>query len=334
VWGSWVGEKRIDGSTVLQRWPLLIETFAFNVLDLGIGYREPFRDLGTSGENAHPRILDLNQGAEDRLALFDGEVLGVSGFRHAVTYGLEGGQSNNAYDTKYRPPRYDRTPHNVARATLHSVRVSRRTPMPLLDFHLQPVDEPIPADVIRFIAEADRRIEKFQEDARIPGFVASDYALAYRLLRDLSASTFARGRQFCEWGSGFGVVTCLAAMLDFDACGIEIENELVDEARQLAADFELPAEFIQGSFVPRGAERRVYAAGVYSWFTTDGDHAYDELGLDPNDLDVVFAYPWPDEEAVTAELFEWYAGNGAVLATYHGTDGIRFRRKSGKRRKK
>lgn len=213
-------------------------------------------------------------------------------------------------------------------------REPRRNLMPLLDFNLPGVNEPIPPDVCRFIAEADRRIEKFQEEARIPGFVASDYALAYRLLRDLAGSTFARGRQFCEWGSGFGVVTCLAAMLDYDACGIEIEGELVEEARQLAADFELPAEFIQGSFVPRGAERRVYAAGVYSWFTTDGDHAYDDLGLDPGDLDVVFAYPWPDEEAVTADIFEWYAGNGSVLATYHGNDGIRFRRKAGKRNRR
>jgi len=206
--------------------------------------------------------------------------------------------------------------------------------MPLLDFTVPTVNEPIPEDVCRFIEEADRRIERFQDDARIPGFVPSDYTQAYICLRNLSASTFTRGQQFCEWGSGFGVVTCLAAMLDFDACGIEIEMELVIQARKLAEDFDLPVEFVQGSFVPRGAENRVYAAGSYSWFTTDGDHAYDDLGLDMKDLDVVFAYPWPDEEFVTGDLFEWYAGNGAVLGTYHGLDGIRFRRKASKRRRK
>ncbi|MFO0825394.1 MAG: hypothetical protein U0792_20125 [Gemmataceae bacterium] len=203
--------------------------------------------------------------------------------------------------------------------------------MSLHDLTLPHSQEPIPADVRRFIADADERIERFHEGCRVPGFVASDYALAYRRLRDLSASAFTRGRQFCEWGSGLGVVTCLAAMLDFDACGIEIEGDLVNEARQLAADFDNPAEFVQGSFVPRGAERRVYAAGEYSWFTTEGDHAYEELGLDISDMDVVFAYPWPDEEAVTAELFERYAGPGAVLVTYHGTDDLRIRRKVGKR---
>ena len=57
-------------------------------------------------------------------------------------------------------------------------------------------------------------------------------------------------------------------------------------------------------------------------------------GLTPDDLDVVYAYPWPDEEAVTAELFERYAGTGAILLTYHGGDGIRARRKVDKRRRR
>jgi len=138
----------------------------------------------------------------------------------------------------------------------------------------------------------------------------------------------ARGKQFCEWGSGFGVVACLAAMLDFDACGIEVEAALVDEARQLADDFGLPVAFAQGSFIPQGAEDRVHTGGVYSWMTTEADYAYEELGLEPRDLDVVFAYPWPDEEGVTAELFDRYAGPGAVLATYHGGSDFRVRRKA------
>ena len=54
--------------------------------------------------------------------------------------------------------------------------------------------------------------------------------------------------------------------------------------------------------------------GDYSWFTTSSDHAYDELGLDVSDFDLVFAYPWPDEQAVTAALFDRFAGPGAVLA--------------------
>jgi hypothetical protein len=207
--------------------------------------------------------------------------------------------------------------------------------MPLSYLELSPSLDPIPADVMRFIREADQRIDAFQETARVPGFVPSDYDAVYSMLRALSESPHVRGRQFCEWGSGFGVVTCLAAMLDFDAVGIEIEPSLVQEAQKLASDFDLPVEFIAGSYVPQGADDRVNSNGSYSWFTPDSDYAYDDLGLRPRDMDVLFVYPWPDEEPVSLDLFERYCGHGAVLITYHGGDEFRVRRKrSSKKRRR
>jgi hypothetical protein len=199
--------------------------------------------------------------------------------------------------------------------------------MPLLNVPLPILETHIPGDVGRFLDEADVRIARFQDSCRAPGFVPSNYVAAYKVLQALADSTLVRGRQFCEWGSGLGVVTCLAAMLEFSACGIEVEETLVLEARQLAEDFAVPAEFAHGSFVPRGAEDRVHAGGIYSWLTTDGDYAYEDLGLDLADMDVVFAYPWPDEEGITGDLFERYAGHGALLATFHGGDDFRLRRK-------
>jgi hypothetical protein len=208
--------------------------------------------------------------------------------------------------------------------------------MPLRDIDLSPSDDPIPADVARFIREADRRIEVFQDSCRVPGFVPSDYSAGYRVLRAVAESGLTRGRRFCEWGSGFGVVACLAAMLDFDACGVEVESILVEEAQRLADDFELPVDFAAGSYVPRGAEDRIHRGGSYSWFSTEGDYAYEDLGLDPGDMDVIFAYPWPDEEPVTLDLFQRYCGSGAVLITFHGGDDFRVRRnrKSGKKRRR
>jgi hypothetical protein len=201
----------------------------------------------------------------------------------------------------------------------------------LVELNLTADGRPLPADVVYFLREADRRIDRFQDCGSVTAFVPSDYAGAYTALRALATTGLARGNRFCEWGSGFGVVACLAAMLDFDASGIEAAGELVDEARRLADVFGLPVEFAHGSFVPPGAERRVYAAGEYAWMTTEADDAYAELGLDPDDLDVVFAYPWPDEEVITAELFDRYAGPGAILLTFHGGDGFRLRRKTARR---
>ena len=206
--------------------------------------------------------------------------------------------------------------------------------MALTDLSIPPDDAAIPPDVRRFLRVADRRIDDFQLWSKVPAFVPSHYEGVYRALRSVSVNQLARGNRFCEWGSGFGVATCLASYLEFDACGIEIEAELVTEARRLADDYALTAEFVIGSFVPRGGESRVYSAGEYAWLTTDADYSYDELGLDPDDMDVIYAYPWPDEEGVTGELFDRYAGPGAVLLTFHGGDDFRLRRKAATKRRR
>jgi hypothetical protein len=186
----------------------------------------------------------------------------------------------------------------------------------------------VPGDVISFLREAERRIERFQLSNRVPGFVPSDFHRAYGVLLALAAD-LPPGSMFCEWGSGFGVVTCLAALVGFDACGIEIDEDLVDAARRLSGDFELPVEFICGSFIPDGAEAYVDAGEGFAWLTTDGGYSQGELGLAPDDFDVIFAYPWPDEERLTEDLFERYAAVGAVVVTYHGGDDFRLRRKAG-----
>src|SRR5262249_27656087 len=109
--------------------------------------------------------------------------------------------------------------------------------MPLRELDVTVPILELPAEAARFILEAEDRIDRFQWECRVPAFVPCDYAAAFGVLRAISQSALARGRRFCEWGSGFGVVVGLAAMLDFDACGIEIERSLVEEARKLADDF-------------------------------------------------------------------------------------------------
>jgi hypothetical protein len=203
--------------------------------------------------------------------------------------------------------------------------------MPLVDLDLPLDASELPRDVRAFLREAGRRIERFQGDRVIPGFVPSHYEGAYYVLRALATAAPAPGGLFCEWGSGFGVIACLAALLDFDASGIEIEAELVDAARQLAGDFSLPVEFALGSFIPRGGEALADAGDGFSWLTTDEGGAEEELGLAPDDFDVIFAYPWPDEEKFTGHLFERYAAVGSVLVTYHGGEEFRLRRKTGRR---
>ena len=175
--------------------------------------------------------------------------------------------------------------------------------MPLVEIPLELDDEEAPGDVRRFLTEANQRIEAFQQDSRVPGFVSTDLERAYRVLRAVAQNRLTPGGLFCEWGCGLGAITCLAAMLDFDAVGIEIEAELVQAARKLADDFDVPAEFIEASFLPPGNTVHTEVGLGFAWLNAEAANP-DDVGFDPDDFDIIFAYPWPDEEDVAADLFE------------------------------
>jgi hypothetical protein len=204
--------------------------------------------------------------------------------------------------------------------------------MPLVDVELVVDSGPLPGDVARFLCEAEHRIERFQMTSRAHAFVPSDYAGAYHVLRSIVEASVAPGPRFCEWGSGFGVVASLAALLDYEAYGIEIEPELVESAESLAGDFEVPVTFVRDSFIPPGGEDCADVPTSFGWLTADAGRADQELDLATDDFDVVFAYPWPDEEKVIDDLFYRFGAVGAVLVTYHGGEGFRVRRKVKPRR--
>ena len=188
---------------------------------------------------------------------------------------------------------------------------------------------PIPTDIRAFLRQADRRIRRYHRRYRNSAFVPCNFSGAYGILQHLAAQAAAAGTLFCEWGSGFGVVTCLAALLEFDASGIEVDSTLVRASRRLAADFGLPVEFAHGSFIPAGDRLLMRAAGSFAWLTTTEAPAHEELGLATEDFGIIFAYPWPDEERVLDQMFERHAGAGALLITHHGGEDFRLRRKSG-----
>jgi hypothetical protein len=187
-----------------------------------------------------------------------------------------------------------------------------------------------PADVHRFLREARRRVRWLSRARSFPAFSASDFGRVYAALRSLEASGLAPGRWFCEWGSGLGVVSCLAAMLGFEARGIEAEGDLVKAARRLALDFALPAEFARGNYVPDGARGLVEEGRAFAWLNDAPDSGYEALGLGPDDFDLVFAYPWPDEAGLVAELFEGHARAGALPLTYHADGLLQLRQKQGR----
>jgi len=202
--------------------------------------------------------------------------------------------------------------------------------MSLVDVNLPDALEAVGDEESAFLREADRRINEYldaRSDRNGHGFVPSDFVAVHSAMRAIADGPVAPGNTFCEWGSGLGVVASLAAMLGFDAWGIEIDRDLVATSEALADEFDLPVSFVCGNFIPPGGDVCADDMGEPAWLAMGGANAYDEMALDPEDFDVIFAYPWPGEERVIAEMFDRHAAVGAVLLTYHGLAGMRLRRK-------
>lgn len=201
--------------------------------------------------------------------------------------------------------------------------------VPLLPIELEAIVEAPPPPVAALLADARTCIDAwFARPAHRTGigFVPSDYEAVWRALAAVRRQC-PDLRQFCEWGSGFGVVAGLAAQLGFAAHGIEIDAALVATSRTWLAARGLRAAIAHGSFVPaddRGSERM---ADLETRTVLGAPDGYDELGCDLDDFEVVFAYPWPTEEELYCDLFRRRAEPGAVLVTYSRTEGVRAYRK-------
>ncbi len=192
------------------------------------------------------------------------------------------------------------------------------------------IDARLSAQAKALLEEADRRIDAFtqRQDRRlIHNFVASDFRAVDACLQWIVEQHLLAGRTFCEWGSGFGVVTMLAALRGFDACGIEVEPELVEQACQLAEDMEIPVQFAEGSVIPAGGDKLIGNIEEVDHIDIDSPGGYDELGLDVSDFDLFFAFPWPGETQFWDKLFNRYAADGALLLTYHGIEEFRLQRR-------
>lgn len=187
-----------------------------------------------------------------------------------------------------------------------------------------------PPEVAAFISDAQSRIDTFIEShlaEPVMAFVPSNFPLVYGALSEIAKLHLAPGRLLCEWGSGAGVVACLAEMVGFEACGIEFDAGLVALSEQLAGDYHLKSGFYRGNLVPQGGQGIAEQVDEFAWLAVGGPDPYDQMDLDIDDFDVIFAYPWPGEQGVVEQLFDRFAADGALLATYNGEEGIRLFRK-------
>lgn len=143
-------------------------------------------------------------------------------------------------------------------------------------------------------------------------FVPADYGVARKVLSSLRAP----GRRFLEWGAATGIITIMADLMGFEACGIEIDASLVAIACEVANRHRSAARVVAGSFLPTGYRYRAPDGDSRMGTIADGPSAYLKLGLALDDFDVVFGYPWSGEEAVMLDVMQRYGRADALLLLY------------------
>jgi hypothetical protein len=187
----------------------------------------------------------------------------------------------------------------------------------------------LPLEVSRLIQESEWRLNQFytnQSHCRFPRFLPSDPALVFAAMEYVTRHDIAPGRVFCEWGSGFGTGTCLAALLGYEAYGIEIQPELAEVSREMACKLDIAVEILCTSYIPEGYESYSGVGGedlvqselfCYAGATIDHKPRYEGMDIDLASIDLFFVYPWPDEQELMTKLFDAVAVDGAILIAYY-----------------
>ena len=195
--------------------------------------------------------------------------------------------------------------------------------MSLREIELPRIQGPLTKEVATFLQEAQIASDHFHyahRDQPISGFVASDYRKVFFAIEHLKQTGLLRGRCFCEWGSGLGVVAGLAASHDFLAYGIEVEPLLVEASVKLLQRHQLDVVIGCGSFIPDASTIPELNHQEMSWINLEAESGYPLIELEPSDVDLFFVYPWPGEARFVQDLFEQCAQTGALLLAYLGAD--------------
>ena len=197
---------------------------------------------------------------------------------------------------------------------------------------------PVPADLNKrpfnqpsenAIDQAHEAIERFMlaDDYFFDNFVNCDFHLVDQAISWIVENHLLAGNRFLEFGSGFGAVTILASIHGMTASGIEIEQPLVDQANSLADQLQVDADFYCGSFIPRDIDGYANLAAEVQHVDTSAGDVYDQMGVNVDDFDMMFAFPWPGENGFFESVFERTAAQGALFLTYNGIEGIHLHRK-------
>ena len=187
---------------------------------------------------------------------------------------------------------------------------------------MEPGEPTLASRLDALCAEGRAVFERFDRSVRERGFhpfVAADYDVVRPALMALRAP----GQRFLEWGSATGIITIMADLMGFDACGIEADGALVERARAIAASHGSRARFVTGSFMPTGYRWRPPDGDARLGTLDEGPSGYLALGRPLEDFDVVFGYPWDGEARVMLDVMRRYGSADALLLLYDTSGEVR-----------
>ncbi len=201
-----------------------------------------------------------------------------------------------------------------------------------------PGDFPMDVRAEALVNAAEAHFEAFYAarlNRRYPRYVASDPSQIYAALQWLLREDLVLGNRFLEWGSGFGVATGLAALLGFESCGVEVQQGLVDIARDLLEAQAIEVDFLCTSYIPEGfiafdtADGEDLAAEDHFGKGSPGEAVYEADGHEVNlaEIDLFYVYPWPGEQILMLNLFDAVASPDALLLAYYGDQDVCLYRK-------
>ena len=213
------------------------------------------------------------------------------------------------------------------------------TKVPIEQIDLQLDESPLPKQVKNFLTEAESRIDKLfdtEKNRKVPRFIPSNAELVYKHLSAIVSGDFCLGNNYCEWGSGYGVGTCLASLLGFNSFGIEIEPSLVTASKALAKKTHIDVTIIESDYMPEGFDCYEGSGGAelirpenYVCGTNEHlDVSYEGMEINLDEVDVFFVYPWPGEQEFMLEFFQAIAADGALFLVYLGDDDFVLYRKT------
>jgi hypothetical protein len=171
-------------------------------------------------------------------------------------------------------------------------------------------------------AEGRAIFDRFERDVRsaeFHPFKPADYDAALDMLLPFVGEC----DTFLEWGSATGVIAITADLLGFAACGIEIDADLVDVARDLARRHGSGARFAAGSLLPDGYEWRAPSGDPRLGTIELGEPGYRELGMELRDFDLVYGYPWTGEDGMMRDIMRRRGAEESRLLLNGGPAGER-----------